>query len=150
MICLRGECVSDVILTQQPDSPLFKETATTACLHRAVVVGEKDEKVGVVVVDKMDKVNINYVWQSSKVKLLAYIAMPSCGGGMVVVLYRFRALAMKVLIECIDGDLSQPVVIGVITSAANPIPLKLPKESSVTLWRTKSLGENKVHNDNAI
>lgn len=135
-------CKSTLVLSLQPDAPMLKVADYSKCIHRAVIVGEKDEKAGAVVVDKLGKVNINYLWQSSKVKLKAYIAMPSCGGdGRGIV--SFPRVGDEVIVDCIDGDLAQPVVIGVITSAANPIPLKLPTESSVTLWRTKSLGEAK-------
>jgi phage baseplate assembly protein gpV len=142
LVGAKWRCVSKLSLSKNPDAHLLYQGSTEDHLHRAVIVNKKDEKNGEIVVDNTGKVYINYLWQKSKVKVLAYVGMQSCGGdGRGIV--SLPRVGDEVVVKCIDGDLAQPVILAVITSVTNPVPLQLPKESTVTRIRTRAVGETK-------
>ncbi|WP_437946582.1 type VI secretion system tip protein TssI/VgrG [Sorangium sp. So ce296] len=53
-------------------------------------------------------------------------------------LFALPRVGQEVLVAFLEGDPDQPVVVGRLSNALNPVPLKLPEERTQSLWRSAS------------
>jgi type VI secretion system secreted protein VgrG len=52
----------------------------------------------------------------------------------------------EVIVDFLDGDPDAPIVVGRVHNATNPIPLQLPGENMISIWRSRSTPGGNGHN----
>ncbi|MGK4004221.1 type VI secretion system tip protein TssI/VgrG [Sorangium sp. So ce1036] len=107
-------------------------------MQSGVVVGPPGEEIHT---DAHGRVRVQFPWD----RLGGHDEHSSCwlrvGQGWAGAGYGLFALprvGQEVLVAFLEGDPDQPVVVGRVSNALNPVPLKLPEERTQSLWRSAS------------
>lgn len=107
-------------------------------MQSGVVVGPSGEEIHT---DAHGRVRVQFPWD----RLGGHDEHSSCwlrvGQGWAGAGYGLFALprvGQEVLVAFLEGDPDQPVVVGRLSNALNPVPLKLPEERTQSLWRSAS------------
>ncbi|WP_437899531.1 type VI secretion system tip protein TssI/VgrG [Sorangium sp. So ce124] len=107
-------------------------------MQSGVVVGPPGEEIHT---DAHGRVRVQFPWD----RIGGHDEHSSCwlrvGQGWAGAGYGLFALprvGQEVLVAFLEGDPDQPVVVGRVSNALNPVPLKLPEERTQSLWRSAS------------
>ncbi len=97
----------------------------------AHVVGE-----GEIDVDEHGRVLLRFPWDTSAVSIRVRVSQGWAGPGLGLV--TIPRVGHEVLVAYLDGDPAQPMVVGRVHNGLNRSPLDLPKEKTVSVWRSRS------------
>jgi len=111
-----------------PKRPAKKRIAG---LQKASIVGD-----GEIDVDELGRVLCAFRWSEDCVTRRVLVSQAWAGPGYGH--YVHPRVGDEVLIAYLDGDPNEPIVIGRVNNAIAPPALTLPKEKTVSLWRTRS------------
>ncbi|WP_437758472.1 type VI secretion system tip protein TssI/VgrG [Sorangium sp. So ce1389] len=107
-------------------------------MQSGVVVGPAGEEIHT---DVHGRVRVQFPWD----RLGAHDEHSSCWlrvcqgwAGAGYGLFALPRVGQEVLVAFLEGDPDQPVVVGRLSNALNPVPLKLPEERTQSLWRSAS------------
>ncbi|XXY52595.1 type VI secretion system tip protein TssI/VgrG [Sorangium sp. So ce269] len=107
-------------------------------MQSGVVVGPPGEEIHT---DTHGRVRVQFPWD----RLGTHDEHSSCWlrvcqgwAGAGYGLFALPRVGQEVLVAFLEGDPDQPVVVGRLSNALNPVPLKLPEERTQSLWRSAS------------
>ncbi|KYF73145.1 hypothetical protein BE11_43665 [Sorangium cellulosum] len=107
-------------------------------MQSGVVVGPAGEEIHT---DAHGRVRVQFPWdrmgghdEHSSCWLRVCQGWAGAGYG----LFALPRVGQEVLVAFLEGDPDQPVVVGRLSNALNPVPLKLPEERTQSLWRSAS------------
>ncbi|WP_437946576.1 type VI secretion system tip protein TssI/VgrG [Sorangium sp. So ce296] len=107
-------------------------------MQSGVVVGPPGEEIHT---DTHGRVRVQFPWdrigdhdEHSSCWLRVCQGWAGAGYG----LFALPRVGQEVLVAFLEGDPDQPVVVGRLSNALNPVPLKLPEERTQSLWRSAS------------
>lgn len=91
---------------------------------------------GEIDVDEHGRVAVVFPWDPSSTTIRIRVSQGWAGLGYGLV--TLPRVGDEVLVSYVDGDPDQPVIVGRLHNGVNASPLDLPKEKTVSVWRTKS------------
>lgn len=106
----------------------------------AHVVGE-----GEIDVDEHGRVLLRFPWDSAAVSIRVRVSQGWAGPGLGLV--TIPRVGDEVLVAYLDGDAAQPMVVGRVHNGLNRAPLDLPKEKTVSVWRSRSSPGGEGYNE---
>ena len=107
-------------------------------VQSAIVVGPPGQEIHT---DEHGRVRVQLPWDregqlndGSSCWLRVSQGWAGAGFGM----FALPRVGQEVLVAFLDGDPDQPIVVGRVANALNPLPLKLPDEKTQSAWRSAS------------
>jgi len=104
----------------------------------ATVVGPAGQEIHV---DEFGRVRVKFPWDrdpkandESSVWMRVNQGWSGTGYGMI----NIPRVGQEVLVSFLDGDVDDPIVMGRVFNALNPVPYKLPERKSISGWKTNS------------
>lgn len=123
------------------ETPFRSELADKPRLHSqqlAIVVGGDR---GAPVTDGSGRVKVRFCWDQSD-RDTGWIRVASGWAGQDYGALLTPRVGMEVLVGFIDGDIDQPIVMGCTRNARTPAPAALPRESNLSVLRSRSVPDN--------
>ncbi len=115
-------------------------------VQTAVVVGD-----GEIDVDEHGRVACKFHWDTASVSRRVRVSQGWAGPGYGLVTH--PRVGDEVVIAYLDADADEPLIVGRVHNGTNVSPLTLPKDKTVSVWRTKSSpggdGYNEILMDDA-
>lgn len=104
----------------------------------ARVVGPVGEEIHV---DEFGRVRVKFPWDrdprandESSVWMRVNQGWSGVGFGMI----NIPRIGQEVLVSFLDGDVDDPIIMGRVFNALNPVPYKLPERKTISGWKTHS------------
>jgi type VI secretion system secreted protein VgrG len=113
----------------------------------ATVVGPAGQEIHV---DELGRVRVKFPWDrdpkqddDSSVWMRVNQGWSGVGFGMI----NIPRIGQEVLVGFLDGDVDDPIVMGRVFNALNPVPYKLPDRKTISGWKTHSSPTNGGYNE---
>ena len=116
--------------------------------HHARLVQAVDIRPGEVGLSTYEISIVPSLWlltQRSDYRVFQHLSLPDIArtllegwAGAGFGMFALPRVGQEVLVAFLDGDPDQPIVIGRVSNALNPPPLKLPEEKTQSAWRSAS------------
>jgi type VI secretion system secreted protein VgrG len=107
-------------------------------VQSATVVGPQGQEIHV---DELGRVRVQFPWDrdgkmndESSVWMRVNQGWSGTGFGMI----NIPRIGQEVLVGFLDGDPDDPLVVGRVFNAVNPVPYKLPDNKTISGWKTSS------------
>ncbi len=107
-------------------------------VQSATVVGPQGQEIHV---DEFGRVRVQFPWDregkmndESSVWMRVNQGWSGTGFGMI----NIPRIGQEVLVGFLDGDPDDPLVVGRVFNAVNPVPYKLPDNKTISGWKTSS------------
>lgn len=91
---------------------------------------------GEIDVDEHGRVEVVFPWDPKRTSIRIRVSQGWAGLGFGLV--ALPRVGDEVLISYLEGDPDEPVIVGRLHNGVNVPPLELPKDKTVSVWRTKS------------
>jgi type VI secretion system secreted protein VgrG len=118
--------------------PLVTRKPKVHGVQSGVVVGPAGQEIHT---DEHGRVRVQLAWdregrldESSSCWLRVSQGWAGAGYGM----FALPRVGQEVLVAFLDGDPDQPIVVGRVPNALNPLPIRLPEERTQSAWRSAS------------
>ena len=137
------DMVVKALFTSEPYRPLAKtEKPQVQGVQSATVVGPRGQEIHV---DEFGRVRVQFPWDREGAlddgsSCWMRVAQGAAGTGFGVL--SLPRVGEEVLVGFVNGDPDHPVVVGRVFNAVNPVPYPLPKNKTVSGWRTNSTPKN--------
>jgi type VI secretion system secreted protein VgrG len=116
-------------------------------VQSATVVGPRGQEIHV---DEFARVRVQFPWdregkndEDSSCWVRVSQGWAGTGFGMIII----PRIGQEVLVGFLDGDPDQPLIVGRVFNAVNPVPYKLPENKTVSGWKTNSSPTNGGYNE---
>ncbi|MCC6555973.1 MAG: type VI secretion system tip protein VgrG [Polyangiaceae bacterium] len=101
-------------------------------VETATVIGPPGEEIHT---DEHGRVRVQFPWdREAQGSCWLRVAQGWAGAGLG--LFALPRVGQEVMVGFLSGDPDQPIVVGRVSNALNPAPLKLPAERSQSVWRS--------------
>jgi type VI secretion system secreted protein VgrG len=107
-------------------------------VQSGVVVGPAEQEIHT---DEHGRVRVQFPWDrhgraNEQSSCWLRVAQGWSGAGYGI--FALPRVGQEVLVAFLAGDPDQPVVVGRLSNALNPLPVKLPAEKTQSVWRSSS------------
>jgi type VI secretion system secreted protein VgrG len=116
-------------------------------VQSATVVGPQGQEIHT---DEFGRVRVQFPWDregkmndESSCWIRVNQGWAGTGFGMI----NIPRIGQEVLVGFLDGDPDQPMVVGRVFNALNPVPYKLPDNKTISGWKTNSSPTNGGYNE---
>ncbi len=113
----------------------------------ATVVGPRGQEIHV---DEFGRVRVQFPWDrdgKSNDESSVWMRVNQGWGGVGFGMINIPRIGQEVLVGFLDGDVDDPVVMGRVFNALNPVPYKLPDRKTISGWKTHSSPTNGGYNE---
>jgi len=113
----------------------------------ATVVGPSGQEIHV---DEFGRVRVQFPWDrdgKSNDESSVWMRVNQGWGGVGFGMITIPRIGQEVLVGFLDGDVDDPVVMGRVYNALNPVPYKLPDRKTISGWKTNSSPTNGGYNE---
>jgi type VI secretion system secreted protein VgrG len=107
-------------------------------VQSAIVVGPGEQEIHT---DEHGRVRVQFPWDREggfDEESSCWIRVSQGWGGAAFGLSTLPRVGQEVLVAFLDGDPDQPVIVGRLFNALNPVPYDLPKDKTISAWKSDS------------
>jgi type VI secretion system secreted protein VgrG len=107
-------------------------------VQSGVVVGPQGQEIHT---DEHGRVCVQLAWDREGAlddKSSCWLRVSQGWAGASFGMFALPRVGQEVLVAFLDGDPDQPIVVGRVPNAQNPLPLKLPEQETQSAWRSAS------------
>jgi type VI secretion system secreted protein VgrG len=107
-------------------------------VQSGVVVGPAEQEIHA---DEHGRVRVQFPWDRrgrSDEQSSCWLRVAQGWSGAGYGIFALPRIGQEVLVAFLAGDPDQPVVVGRLSNALNPMPVKLPAEQTQSVWRSSS------------
>jgi type VI secretion system secreted protein VgrG len=107
-------------------------------VQSGTVVGPQGQEIHT---DEFGRVRVQFPWDrdgKGNDDASCWMRVSQGWGGTGFGMINLPRIGQEVLVGFLDGDPDQPLVVGRVFNALNPVPYKLPENKTVSGWRTNS------------
>lgn len=116
-------------------------------IEHATVVGPAGEEIHT---DELGRVRVQFPWDAEgrfddESSCWIRVVQPAAGASLGMV--SIPRVGQEVVVAFFDGDPDAPVIVGRLSNETCPLPLDLPSEKAVSVWRGQSSPGGEGHNE---
>ncbi len=118
--------------------PLITPKPTVDGVQSALVVGPTDQEI---TTDEFGRVRVQFPWDrqgQNDDDSSCWIRVSQGWAGTGFGLVNLPRVGQEVLVGFLDGDPDQPIVVGRVFNASNPVPYTLPEHRTRSTWKSRS------------
>jgi type VI secretion system secreted protein VgrG len=118
--------------------PQVTAKPTVEGVQSATVVGTSGEEIET---DELGRVRIQFPWDregTNDEQSSAWIRVSQGWAGTGFGLLNLPRIGQEVLVGFLEGDPDQPIIVGRVFNATNPVPYTLPQHQTRSTWKSRS------------
>ncbi|MCA9623308.1 MAG: type VI secretion system tip protein VgrG, partial [Myxococcales bacterium] len=119
--------------------PLLTRRPRIESMQSATVVGPQGEEI---YTDEYGRVRVRFHWdgqpRDDEERSSCWIRVSQGWAGTGFGMMAIPRVGQEVLVGFLDGNPDQPVVMGRLYNAINPVPHRLPEKRTISTWRSQS------------
>jgi type VI secretion system secreted protein VgrG len=118
--------------------PQVTAKPTVEGVQSATVVGTSGEEIET---DELGRVRIQFPWDregTNDDQSSAWIRVSQGWAGTGFGLLNLPRIGQEVLVGFLEGDPDQPIIVGRVFNATNPVPYTLPQHQTRSTWKSRS------------